>query len=252
MVKIIVHGYVGKMGKVICDLVKQRTDCEVVAGIDMASTSMPFPTFTEIDSCDMPADVIIDFSTAVAVPRLINYAVKKKLPIVVCTTGFSEEILEQVKQASTEIPIFRSANMSIGINLIAGLLQKASKILHEASFDIEIIEKHHNQKIDAPSGTALILADSINNSLNNQLNYVYDRSKVNEKRNNKELGIHTIRGGTIVGEHSVIFAGKDEVVEFTHIAHSKEVFAIGAISAAKFLVGKDAGLYNMNDLLNHY
>ncbi len=253
MLKLMIHGYLGKMGKVLCRLAEQDETCEVVSGIDFitSQTSMPFSVFTDINDCDVPADVIIDFSTADAVPSLINYAVSFNIPVVICTTGLSNDTIKKIDEAAEKIPVFRSANMSIGINLIAALLEKASKTLDEVGFNIEIIEKHHNQKIDAPSGTALLLADTINRSMDNKLRYVYDRSPVREKRDAKELGIHAIRGGTIVGEHSVIFAGKDEVVEFTHIAHSKEVFAVGAFSAAKFLADKPAGLYDMNDMLKN-
>ena len=249
MVKIIMHGYNGKMGKIICDLVEKEQDCEIVAGIDIVESNETFPVYTDLNDCDMPADVIIDFSTASAVPAILDFAVSKKIPIVICTTGLSEETLKLIDDASNKIPVFRSANMSLGINLIATLLKKAVKLLDDANFDIEIIEKHHNQKIDAPSGTALLLADAINETMNNKYNYVYDRSSVRQKRDKKELGIHAVRGGTIVGEHSVMFAGKDEVIEFNHSATSKEVFAVGAIKAAKFMKGKSNGKYDMQDVM---
>lgn len=244
------HGCNGKMGKVICDLVKNDTDTEMVAGVDVVSGNAPFPTFTDINSCDMPADVLIDFSTATAVPGVIKYAVSKKMPVVICTTGLSAETLKLIDEASEVVPVFKSANMSLGINLIANILKKYSKALYDAGFDVEIVERHHNQKIDAPSGTALLLADSVNEAMDNDLEYVYDRSNVREKRDRKELGLHAVRGGTIVGDHQVIFAGKDEVVEFSHSAHSKEIFAVGAVKAAKFLVNKPAGRYDMQDVMN--
>ncbi|MBR1444027.1 MAG: 4-hydroxy-tetrahydrodipicolinate reductase [Firmicutes bacterium] len=250
MIKIIMNGCNGNMGRKICALVGKDSDAEIVAGVDMMASNATFPTFTNIDECDMPADVIIDFSTATAVPGVINYAVRKKLPLILCTTGLSEETIKMAEDASKEIALFKSANMSLGINLIANMLKKVVGILDENGFDIEITERHHNQKIDAPSGTALLLADSINEASGNKFDYVYDRSQRREKRNRKEIGITAVRGGTIVGEHSVIFAGQDEVIEFKHNANSKDVFAVGAIKAAKFIVGKPAGKYDMQDIMN--
>ena len=249
MVRIIMNGCNGHMGKIICEIASKEKDCEIVAGIDIVESNATFPVYTNVNECDMPADVIIDFSTASAVPSILNYAVSKKLPIVICTTGLSEETLKMIDDASKVIPVFRSANMSVGINLLARLLKNAVKMLDDANFDIEIIEKHHNQKIDAPSGTALLLADAMNETMNNKYNYVYDRSSVRQKRDRNELGIHAVRGGTIVGEHSVIFAGKDEVIEFKHTAMSKEVFAVGAVKAAKFVAGKPCGKYDMQDVM---
>ncbi len=250
MIKIIMHGCNGKMGKVICDLVKNDVETEMVAGIDIVSCNATFPTFTDINSCDMPADVIIDFSTASAVPAVIKYAVNKKMPVVICTTGLSCETLEMIDEAAKVIPVFKSANMSLGINLIANIMKKYASVLCDAGFDVEIVERHHNQKIDAPSGTALLLADCVNESVGNQFEYVYDRSQVRQKRGSKELGLHAVRGGTIVGDHEIIFAGKDEVVEFSHSAHSKDVFAVGAVKAAKFLAGKPAGKYDMQNVMD--
>lgn len=249
MIKIIMNGCNGKMGQVICDLVEKDEECEIVAGIDINPSNAKFPTFTNIQDCNISADVIIDFSTASAVSDLLKYSENKKMPVVICTTGLDEKTLAEIEELSKKVPVFKSANMSLGINLIANLLKKATSILHENGFDIEIIEKHHNQKIDAPSGTALLLADAINESMNNEFDYIYDRSKVREKRNKKEIGISAIRGGNIVGEHSVIFAGQDEIIEFTHFAHSKEVFAIGAVKAAKFLAGKPKGKYDMQSIM---
>lgn len=249
MVKIIMNGCNGHMGKTVCNLVSKESGCEIVAGIDIVESNATFPVYTNVNDCDMPADVIIDFSTANAVPAILDYAVSKKIPIVICTTGLSEETLKMVEEASKIIPVFRSANMSVGINLIASLLKKAVKMLDDANFDIEIVEKHHNQKIDAPSGTALLLADSMNETMENKYEYIYDRSSVRKKRDKKELGIHAVRGGTIVGEHSVIFAGKDEVIEFKHSAMSKEIFAVGAVKAAKFIAGKPSGKYDMQDVM---
>lgn len=249
MIKIIMHGCNGKMGQVICSLVEKDETCEIVAGVDLNASNAKFPTFTNIADCNIEADVIIDFSTASAVSELLKFAKNKKMPVVICTTGLNQEIEKEINELSKEIPIFKSANMSLGINLIANLLKKATAILDESGFDIEIIEKHHNQKIDAPSGTALLLADSINDSMNNKFEYVYDRSQKREKRTKEEIGISVVRGGNIVGEHSVIFAGKDEIIELTHFAYSKEVFAIGAIKASKFLAKKPAGKYDMQSIM---
>lgn len=248
------HGYQGSMGKIICEMLKNDASCEIVAGVDANAISLSetFPIYSNIKDCEMPADVIIDFSNANCIDTLVEYAVSKNTSAVICTTALSKETLQNIEDASKFIPIFRSSNMSVGINLIADLLQKASKVLEEEGFDIEIIEKHHNKKIDAPSGTALFLADSINEVLDEKLTYVYDRSTVLEKRGKNQLGIHAVRGGTIVGEHSVIFAGKDEVIEIKHSAYSKEVFAVGAIKAAKFLYDKKPGMYQMKDLMNSF
>ncbi len=253
MTKIIVNGFQGSMGKVVCSLIKEDKNCEITAGIDIydENSMMPFPTFIDINSCDMMADVIIDFSTNTATSNLIDYCLRQKLPLVLCTTGLSEDNLKKVEDASKHIPIFRSSNMSMGINLICNILKKYSKILSESGFDIEIIEKHHNKKIDAPSGTALLLAETINNSMDNKFNYIYDRSKVKENRNTDQIGISSIRGGTIVGEHSIIFAGNCETIEFKHSALSKELFGVGAINAAKFIVGKPPKIYNMEDLIEN-
>ncbi len=252
MTRIIMNGFNGSMGKVICKMVSKDKACEIVAGVDVTSTNATFPSFINIHDCDMPADVILDFSTASAVPTVIDYAVKKKLPIVICTTGLTDDILNQIEEASAHIAIFKSANMSLGINLIANLIKRAVALLDESNFDIEIIEKHHNQKIDAPSGTALLLANSLNEEMNGKYHYVHDRSQTREKRETDEIGFHAIRGGTIVGEHSVLFAGKDEIIEFKHSALSKDVFAVGAVRAAKFMPHKPAGMYNMQDLIDFH
>lgn len=251
MLKILIHGYKGRLGNAICKLAEANHDCEIVAGVDVSAnkSSDSFPVFQDIADCDMPADIIIDCSIAPAVSKVLDFAVSNKTPIVICTTGLTSETIEQINRAAEKIPVFRSANMSLGINLISSLMEKMVKILGDSNFDIEIIEKHHNQKIDAPSGTALLLADKINAVSGNAYEYVYDRSKVTKKRDKKELGISAIRGGTIVGEHSVIFAGNDEVIEIKHIAASKEVFAAGAIKAAKYVAAKTPGLYDMQSLM---
>lgn len=250
MVKIIMHGCNGKMGQVITDMVKNDDTAEIVAGIDVVGNrDNGYPVFTDIDACDVPADVIIDFAAAVAVDKLLDYSVKHKIPVVLCTTGLSEAQIAKVEEASRKVAVLRSANMSLGINTLMKLLKEAANIFAPAGYDIEIVEKHHNQKVDAPSGTALALADSINEARNNEYEYVYDRSQVRKKRDKKELGISAVRGGTIVGEHEVIFAGVDEVIEFKHTAYSKSVFAKGAVEAGKYLAGKPAGLYNMSDVI---
>lgn len=238
------------MGQVITDMVKNDDTAEIVAGIDVVDNrDNGYPVFTDIDACDVPADVIIDFAAAVAVDKLLDYSVKHKIPVVLCTTGLSEAQIAKVEEASRKVAVLRSANMSLGINTLMKLLKEAANIFAPAGYDIEIVEKHHNQKVDAPSGTALALADSINEARNNEYEYVYDRSQVRKKRDKKELGISSVRGGTIVGEHEVIFAGVDEVIEFKHTAYSKSVFAKGAVEAGKYLAGKSAGLYNMSDVI---
>ncbi|GKX27831.1 4-hydroxy-tetrahydrodipicolinate reductase [Vallitalea longa] len=250
MTRIIMHGCNGKMGQVISRIVEDDKDAVIVAGIDVNDNiANPYPVFTDMNSIDVEGDVIIDFSTAKAVPSLIDYAKSKKLPVVLCTTGLNDEQLNIVNEASKEIAILLSANMSLGVNLLLNLVKKAAKTLTAANFDIEIIEKHHNQKIDAPSGTALAFADSINESLNNEYSYTYDRTIVKAKRDSKEIGIHSVRGGTIVGEHSIIFAGKDEVVELNHNALSKDIFGVGAVNAAKFLSQKSKGMYDMQNVI---
>ena len=205
--------------------------------------------FPDIKDCDVKADAVIDFCAAAAVDGLLEYCVEKQVPCVLCTTGLSDEQLAAVEEAAKKVAILKSANMSLGINMLMKLLKEATNILAPAGFDIEIVEKHHNQKVDAPSGTALALADSINEELNNEYDYVYDRSQVREKRSKKEIGISAVRGGTIVGDHDVIFAGMDEVITFSHRAYSKSVFANGAVQAAKFLAGKPAGKYDMSDVI---
>ena len=251
MVRAIMHGCNGKMGQVISGLAKADEQIEIVAGIDryMGITN-DYPVFDSIEKCDVEADVVIDFSNAAAVDALLEYCVEKALPVVLCTTGVSEEQLAKVEEAAGKTAVLKSANMSLGINLLMKLLQDAAKVLGPAGYDIELVEKHHNQKVDAPSGTALALADSINEALDQEYTYVYDRSQVRQKRDQKEIGISAVRGGTIVGDHEVIFAGVDEVIEFKHTAYSKSVFGKGAVEAAKFLAGKPAGRYDMSDVIH--
>lgn len=250
MIKVIMHGCNGKMGQVITGLVAADETIEIVAGVDAYNQKADtYPVFTSLAECDIQADVVIDFSAAAAVDALLEACVAKKLPCVLCTTGLSKEQLQRVSEASEKIAILKSANMSLGINMLFKLLKDATGVLAPAGFDIEIVEKHHNQKADAPSGTALALADSINEELNQEYHYVYDRSQIREKRTQKEIGISAVRGGTIVGDHDVIFAGADEVITFSHRAYSKAVFGKGAVQAAKFLAGKPTGMYDMSHVI---
>ncbi len=251
MTRIIMHGCNGKMGQVITGICKEDENACIVAGIDVVDNrDNGYPVFTDIDACNVDADVIIDFAAAAAIDKLLDYAKAKKIPVVLCTTGLSPNQINKVAETSKDVAILKSANMSLGINTIMKLLKEAANVFAPAGFDIEIVEKHHNQKVDAPSGTALALADSINEARNNEYEYVYDRSQVRKKRDKKELGISAVRGGTIVGEHEVIFAGVDEVIEIKHTAFSKSVFAKGAVEAAKFLAGKPSGMYDMADVIN--
>ena len=250
MIRAIMHGCNGKMGQVITGICKEDDEIEIVAGIDLYDgIQNDYPVFQNISVCDIKADVVIDFSNAKAVDDLLVYSVEKQVPVVLCTTGLSEEQLLKVQESAAQVAVLRSANMSLGINTLMELLKQASLVFAPAGFDMEIGEKHHNQKLDAPSGTALALADSMNEALDNAYEYKYDRSKERKKREKNEIGISAVRGGKIVGEHEVIFAGMDEVIEFKHIASSKSVFAKGAVEAAKFLAGKPAGLYDMSDVI---
>lgn len=251
MTKVIMHGCNGKMGQVIAGLIKDDPEITLVAGIDpFDGIANPFPVFSKIQECTIEADVIIDFASAKATDDLLDYCVSKKIPCVLCTTGLSEDTLKKVEESSKEVAILKSANMSLGINTLLKLVKEAAAVLAPAGFDIEIVEKHHNLKVDAPSGTALALADSINEEFDQSYEYVYDRSTKREKRKEKELGIMAVRGGTIVGDHDVIFAGTDEVITFSHTAYSKAVFGKGAVQAAKFLAGKPAGMYNMSHVIS--
>lgn len=250
MTRAIMHGCNGKMGQMIAGLIREDEEIELVAGIDVYDEGKnDFPVFSKIGDCDVEADVIIDFCNPAAIDGLMDYCVEKQVPCVVCTTGLSGEQLQHVEEASKKVAVLRSANMSLGINMLLKLLKEATAILAPAGFDIEIVEKHHNLKLDAPSGTALALGDSVNEVLNNEYEYVYDRSQRRQQRPKKEIGFSAVRGGTIVGEHDVIFAGTDEVVTFSHTAYSKAVFGKGAIQAAKFLKGKGAGLYDMSQVI---
>lgn len=250
MVKIIMHGCNGHMGQVISGIVEKDPDAEIVAGIDIADQGKnSYPVFTDIDACQVEADAIIDFSSAKATDKLLEYSAARQIPVVLCSTGLSQEQLAKVEETSRKVAVLKSANMSLGINTLLKLVQDAAKVLATAGFDMEIVEKHHRLKVDAPSGTALALADSLNEAMDNKYHYVYDRSQKREKRDDKEIGISAVRGGTIVGEHEVIFAGQDEVIEFKHTAYSKAIFGKGAVEAAKFLAGKPAGRYDMSDVI---
>ena len=250
MVKIIMHGCNGHMGQVISDIVEKDPDAEIVAGIDIADQGKnSYPVFTDIDACQTEADAIIDFSSAKATDKLLEYSAARQIPVVLCSTGLSEEQLAKVEETSRKVAVLKSANMSLGINTLLKLVQDAARVLAAAGFDMEIVEKHHRLKVDAPSGTALALADSLNEAMDNKYHYVYDRSQKREKRDDKEIGISAVRGGTIVGEHEVIFAGQDEVIEFKHTAYSKAIFGKGAVEAAKFLAGTPAGRYDMSDVI---
>ena len=250
MVKVIMHGCNGKMGQVITRLAAADPEMEIVAGVDMRAQALnDYPVFGDIGECGVEADVVIDFSNAAAVDRLLDWCGEKQMPVVLCTTGLSEEQLSKVEETAKKTALLKSANMSLGVNLLMKLLQDAAKVLAPEGFDMEIVERHHNQKVDAPSGTALALADSVNEALDHEYTYVYDRSQYRKKREEKEIGISAVRGGTIVGEHEVIFAGMDEVIEFKHTAYSRNVFGKGAVEAAKFLAGKTAGMYDMSDVI---
>lgn len=244
------HGCNGRMGQMITGLVKEDPEIAIAAGVDTyQGISNLYPVFDSIEKCDVKVDVVIDFSTATALESVLEYCVEKQIPVILCSTGYSEAQLNKIKDASEKVAVLKSANMSMGINLLLKLLKDAAKVLAPAGYDIELIERHHNQKLDAPSGTALALADSVNDALDGEYHYVYDRSQVRQKREKKEIGISAIRGGTIVGEHDVIFAGVDEVIEFKHTAFSRSVFGKGAVEAAKFLAGKPAGMYDMSDVI---
>ncbi len=250
MIKMIMHGCNGAMGQVISAMAAEDENLTIVAGIDPVTVKKnDYPVFSSLEECTEEADVIVDFASAKAVDNLLAYSAAKKIPVVLCTTGLSDEQIKEVEETSRHTAVLRSANMSLGVNLLLKLVKEAAQVLAAADFDIELLEKHHNQKVDAPSGTALALADSINEAMGGVYDYVYDRASVREKRKKNEIGIQSIRGGSFVGEHDVIFAGKDEVITFNHTAYSKAIFAKGALSAAKFLAGKGPGVYTMADVI---
>lgn len=250
MIGILLHGCNGKMGQAVTNAVSQRDDVKIVCGVDpYGESAYDYPVYRSFDDVADNVDVIIDFSNPALIQNLCDFTEKRNLPVVICTTGLSAEQTERVKALSSKVPVFSSGNMSLGINLLIELCKKATTVFGDG-FDIEIVEKHHNLKVDAPSGTALMIADGISQVRNDDPRYVYDRHSYRAKRSKDEIGIHSVRGGTIVGEHSVIFAGNDEVLTISHQAQSKALFATGAISAAVYIYGMNAGLYNMSDMLS--
>ena len=250
MTKIILNGANGAMGKVVSELIALDSTVEIVAGVDLnTDVDLGFPVFDDIRKIDIEADAVIDFASVKAVDNLLDFIEEKKIPAVICTTGLSEEQIGRINELSKNTAILRSANMSLGINTLSKVLAQIAPTLRAAGFDIEIVEAHHRRKLDAPSGTAILLADAVNENMNEKLTYTYDRSKRHEPRRADEIGLSAVRGGTIVGDHDVIFAGEDEVITFSHRAYSRKIFANGAISAAKFLQGKTAGLYDMSDVI---
>ena len=250
MVNVAIVGCNGKMGYFVAEAVKQNTEAQPMFGVDaFGESKFDFPLYRSFQEVKEVPDVIIDFSNPAVLDDMLDFAVNNGVPCVICTTGYSKEQVEKIKAASEKIGIFYSGNMSLGINLLIELTKQAAKVLGN-DFDIEIIEKHHNLKVDAPSGTALMIADGISDTLKEEPQYVYDRHAYRKKRSKNEIGIHAVRGGTIVGEHEVIFAGHDEVVTISHQAQSKEVFAVGSVNAAIFMATQGAGMYNMGNLLS--
>ena len=250
MVKILMHGCNGRMGQVITGLVKEDENATITAGVDVYDgIKNDYPVFSKLQDVNVDFDVIIDFSTASVIDGLLDYCEAVKKPVVLCTTGLSEEQIKKAKKVSETVAVLRSANMSIGVNVIMKLLREAVAKLAPEGFDVEIVEKHNNQKLDAPSGTAIALADVMNDEMGGCYEYIYDRSQVRKKRDKKELGISAVRGGNIVGEHDVIFAGTDEVITISHSAHSKAIFAKGSIAAAKYIFDKKPGMYDMSDVM---
>lgn len=246
--RILLCGANGKMGRVVYESACNTENVKVVAGVDPYGDNTDFPVYRSFDDVSIEADVIIDFSHPAMLSSMLKFATDKKIPAVVATTGIDETGLNKIKEASKDIPVFFTANMSLGVNLISELAKKAASVL-SPDFDIEIVEMHHNQKIDAPSGTALLLADEISSVLEIEPVYEFDRHSKRMKRSKNEIGISSVRGGTIVGEHEIIFAGTDEVIKISHSAYSKKLFANGAINAAKFLYNQNAGMYSMKDIL---
>ena len=248
MTGILLNGALGKMGQAVEACVNERDDVKIVAGVDIARGERAYPVYSCFVDVQEDADVIVDFSHPLVLDDMLSFAIARKLPVIICTTGYSDAQVAKIKAASQQIPVFFSGNMSLGINLMITLSRMAAKVL-APTFDIEIIEKHHNQKLDAPSGTAVMIADAVARECDSA-NYVYDRHAYRKKRDHSEIGIHSVRGGTIVGEHEIIFAGHDEVVSIRHQAQSKGVFAAGAVNAAVFMKDKPAGMYDMSDMLS--
>lgn len=250
MVSVVISGANGKMGRVINSIISARTDCNVIAGIDLVTEKYSdFPIYSNFAELTEKPDVIIDFSHPSVLDGLLEYCLSTGTAVVIATTGYSDEQIAKIKKAAEQIPVFFTFNMSLGINLLIKLAKTAAEVLGD-QFDVEILEKHHNQKIDAPSGTAIMIANSVNEVLDNRCQYVYDRHSQRKKRDKNEIGIHSVRGGTIVGEHDIIFAGRDEVITLSHSATSKEVFAVGSVNAAVFLAEQEPGIYDMAALLD--
>lgn len=249
MIKILLSGACGKMGRAVTACAQDDEDLQIIAGVDRAEVLCSFPVFKCFDDVNVTPDVIIDFSNVSVLDDLLNYATNNNVPVIIATTGYNERQIADIKAAAEKIPVFFTFNMSLGVNLLCSLAKRAASVLG-SGFDIEIIEKHHNQKLDAPSGTAIMLANAVNSQFDDTYTYEFDRHSKRQKRPQREIGIHSVRGGTIVGEHDVIFAGHDEVLTLSHSAQSKEIFANGALRAAKFIYGKSAGIYDMNDVLN--
>jgi len=248
--KVLLHGCNGKMGRVMTRILAEPHGTEVVAGIDIepAKATNSYPVYACLPDVKESADLLIDFSHHTCLEGLLAFGIDRKVPLVICTTGFSPEEKQAMAGAARIVPILNSANMSLGVNLVLSLVKQAAALLHDG-FDIEVVERHHNQKVDSPSGTALMIADAMNSALGNTMEYVFGRHSKDQRRQKTEIGLHAIRGGAIVGEHSVIFAGQGEVIEINHSALSRDVFAHGAIRAAKFLTGRPPGLYSMKDVI---
>ena len=251
MIRVILQGSSGRMGKVVASLAKEADDIEIVAGVDKVGGEQKFPLYASIKDVKEDADAVIDFSNSAAVDELLDYCVEKKLPVVLCTTGLSDDQIDRVVVESKNIPILRSANMSLGVNLLISLVKEAAYVLRDKGFDIEIVEKHHRNKLDAPSGTAIALAEAAEDGREESMNFVYDRTRQRKKREDNEIGFSSVRGGSITGDHDVIFAGSDEVLTLSHTAYSREIFGKGALAAAKYLIGKEPGLYNMQDVIKY-
>lgn len=250
MIKVILSGCCGKMGAAVTSAINAREDVQIVAGVDIfESDSLPYPVFPAFSEVPCEADVIIDFSNPVALTGILEYSKIKKIPAVLCATGYTSEQNAMIEEASKTVAMFRSGNMSLGINLISELAKAAAKVLGQ-SFDVEIVEAHHNLKLDAPSGTAIMLEKAVEEGLDYTPELTYDRHSRSQKRDKHEIGMHSIRGGTIVGEHEIIFAGNDEIIKISHTALSKNVFAVGAVNAAVYMKDKKIGMYNMSDVIN--
>jgi len=252
MTNIIICGCLGRLGTAINRVAATTPDVKIIAGTDTFDGVRSYPVYKNITECSQKADVVINVMSPTAVAetlQLLEYCAENQVPLIVCTTGLPPEVEAAIADTSKKVAVLKSANMSLGINLLTSLLNRAAKMLYDSNFDIEIIEKHHSKKLDAPSGTAYMLADSINQALGGDMEYVTDRSQTHKERSRNEIGMHALRGGEIVGEHSVVFAGQAEVIELTHIAQNRDVFAIGAIKAACFLKSKPPGMYDMLDLI---